>query len=313
MFHIRSEKRVDTGAGKAGFLSQKNKSPQGRKKLGELLIRGGLLSQEQLNEALRIQKVTREPVGKILIRQGIVSAIHIYHKLAEQWCMKLGTASLTVAFSVAAFNVAPAHAETTTIKQTPVAAIVSQPAMKHASERSRLFGSSELRSDNITAFTKWTQMLERFEGQLSSRSSSPRVQMWKASLGDIRKQPQLEQIREVNGYINQVKYINDNKNWGKSDYWATPIEFFSRGGDCEDFAIAKYASLKALGMSDDNMRIAIVHDKIKNIPHAILIVYADDDIYVLDNQEKEIKRAADVDRYRPIFSINQSSWWLHKA
>ena len=298
------------------FNRKKNrakKRPQARQRLGEILIRSGLISPSQLDEALRIQKLTREPIGKILIRQGIVSAVHIYHKLAEQWCMKLGTASLTVAFSVAAFNITPAHAETTTIKLTPVAAIVSQSFIKHSAERSHLFGSSELKSDNITAFTKWTQMLQRFEDQLSTRSSSPRVQMWKASLSDIRKQPQTDQIREVNSYINQVKYINDSKNWNKSDYWATPIEFFSKGGDCEDFAIAKYASLKALGMSDDNMRIAIVHDKIKNVPHAILIVYADEGVFVLDNQEKDMKRAENIDRYRPIFSINQSSWWLHKA
>lgn len=293
--------------------ARRARQPKSHKKLGEILIKAGLIGASQLDDALRIQKITREPLGKILIRQGIVSAVHVYHKLAEQWCIKLGTASLTVAFSVAAFNVTPAHADTTTIQLTPVAAIVSQPVMKHSSERSRLFGSSEIKSDNISAFTKWIQMLDRFEGQLSARSSSPRVQMWKASLGDIRKQPQTEQIREVNSYINEVKYISDNKNWGKSDYWATPIEFFSRGGDCEDFAIAKYASLKALGMSDDNLRLAIVHDKIKNIPHAILIVYANDGVFILDNQEKEMKRAEDVTRYRPIFSINQSSWWLHKA
>lgn len=283
-------------------------------RLGELLIKNGLIEREHLNEALRIQTVTHEPLGKILIRQGVISAVQLYRKVAEQWCMKAAATSLTVVFGMAAINVAPARADTTTIHLTPVAAIMAQPAVsKQAAGASQLFGSTELRSDNIAAFTKWTQMLDRFEGQLGSRSSSPRVQMWKASLGDLRNEAKVSQIREVNRYINQVKYIPDSQNWSKSDYWATPIEFFSRGGDCEDFAIAKYASLKALGVPADDMRIAIVHDKIKNIPHAILIVYTDEGVFVLDNQEKDMKRAEDVNRYRPIFSINQSSWWLHKA
>jgi predicted transglutaminase-like cysteine proteinase len=59
------------------------------------------------------------------------------------------------------------------------------------------------------------------------------------------------------------------------------------------------------------MRLAIVHDKIKNIPHAILIVYTDNGPMVLDNQIKTTKQASRVTRYKPIYSINSSGWWRH--
>jgi predicted transglutaminase-like cysteine proteinase len=97
------------------------------------------------------------------------------------------------------------------------------------------------------------------------------------------------------------------------DYWATPIEFLTRGGDCEDYAIAKYASLRALGFSADQLRVAIVQDKIKNVPHAILIIYSDAGNFVLDNQNKQVEPIEAVNRYQPIFSINSTSWWLHRA
>ncbi len=91
--------------------------------------------------------------------------------------------------------------------------------------------------------------------------------------------------------MNKVRYIGDQKNWGKSDYWATPIEFLTYGGDCEDFAIAKYVSLRALGVPDRAMRIAIVKDTQKGIAHAILIVYTEDGPMVLDNQIKRMTNA----------------------
>jgi predicted transglutaminase-like cysteine proteinase len=111
--------------------------------------------------------------------------------------------------------------------------------------------------------------------------------------------------------MNEKPYILDNKNWGKSDYWGTPIEFMQRGGDCEDFAIAKYTALRALGVPEERLRIAIVQDTYKNIPHAVLAVYTEDGLFILDNQIKTLVSAESTGRYRPIFSINRTAWWLH--
>ena len=113
--------------------------------------------------------------------------------------------------------------------------------------------------------------------------------------------------------MNAKRYVSDAKNYGQNDYWATPVEFFKRGGDCEDFAIAKYTALKALGVPESRLRIAIVQDMQKNIPHAILIVYTDNGPLILDNQIKSAISASKISHYKPIFSINQDAWWLHTA
>jgi predicted transglutaminase-like cysteine proteinase len=284
-------------------------------RLGSLLMASGLVSKDELDHALSIQKETGEQLGKILIRGGVISAVHLYRKLAEQWCLKATTAG------VAAMMMLPgeaAAAEQDITPQFQMAAAAVNPASLRPAAKPRgaeypsLFGSSEVKSSDISAFRKWTQVIARFEDQMRTQGSTPRIMMWKSTLKNLEGQSARAMIEGVNDYVNDVRYIEDKNNYGKSDYWATPAEFFSKGGDCEDFAIAKYASLRALGFTTDQLRIAIVQDTVKNIAHAILIVYSEDGIFVLDNQDKRLREASSVARYQPIFSINSSSWWLHK-
>ena len=48
-----------------------------RKKLGEYLLEAGIITDRQLKEALRRQRQTKEPLGHILARQGMVSEADI--------------------------------------------------------------------------------------------------------------------------------------------------------------------------------------------------------------------------------------------
>jgi predicted transglutaminase-like cysteine proteinase len=68
-----------------------------------------------------------------------------------------------------------------------------------------------------------------------------------------------------------------------------------------------------LGVPEERLRVAIVHDNLKNIAHAILIVYTDGGAIILDNQEKSVLDGQRAGRYRPIYSINRTAWWLHTA
>jgi len=299
-------------------VAQKVKST----KLGDLLIAGGLLTPQQLRTALQEQEKTKEQLGKILVRHGAVSTVQLYQKLAEQWCLKASVAGMTILMETMAPAVARAEDPSTDHSQITaqftLAAATVPSAFRQATIAPRqypeLFGSQETRSDDISAFKKWTNVMQRFEDQMSTRSASaPRVMLWKAEIQRLKGKSVSEQIAGVNSFFNKVPYIEDIDNYGKTDYWATPIEFLSNGGDCEDFAIAKYASLRALGFSAEQLRIAIVQDKVKNIPHAILIVYSGEGNFVLDNQDKRVEYVADVTRYKPIFSINSTSWWLHKV
>jgi predicted transglutaminase-like cysteine proteinase len=113
--------------------------------------------------------------------------------------------------------------------------------------------------------------------------------------------------------MNRRHYVSDSRNWGVKDYWATPGEFMARSGDCEDFAIAKYLSLRQLGWSEDTLRVAVVRDLSLNVNHAVLIVYFDGRTWLLDNQIRRVVETETVRHYRPVFSINEKYWWRHRV
>jgi predicted transglutaminase-like cysteine proteinase len=85
-----------------------------------------------------------------------------------------------------------------------------------------------------------------------------------------------------------------------------------RGGDCDDYSIAKYISLKRLGVPESNMRIIILQDNnLGGIMHAVLEVKVGGKPYLLDNQAKAVTAEEDIFHYRPIYAINRTAWWTY--
>jgi predicted transglutaminase-like cysteine proteinase len=296
----------------SGILRQ-FKALLGRNRLGELLVLKGVISSQDLRFALKQQKSTQLPLGRIFLKHAMISRRQLFFILARQWALRGVAASMFYFASVAGFGVKKARAET--IKDVPAIIAVSAGTVSYNKLTSYpgLFGAAEKRSGNLKPFTKWTSMFSRFERDLKRPGSEKIITAWQENLRDFQGLPLKEMARRVNDLANSKPYISDNRNWGMSDYWETPIEFLQKGGDCEDFAIAKYTALRALGVPEDRLRIVILHDNVKNIPHAILAVYTDDGIYALDNQIKTLVDANREGRYRPIFSINREGWWLHSA
>lgn len=165
-----------------------------------------------------------------------------------------------------------------------------------------LFGTAESRSADTSAFTKFNKAVARLN---DSTAPLPK------ELASLKDAPLSAKIEAVNAHYNKVRYIEDKNNYGKSDYWAMPAEFTRVGGDCEDYVLAKYSALKDLGVSEDKLRMVILQDTLKNLPHAILVVYTDDGAKFLDNQFKTVKDVAGFSRYAPIYSINRTGWWRH--
>lgn len=183
-----------------------------------------------------------------------------------------------------------------------------------------LFGYREApQADLVGLFPQWVSALERhLRDDLRDADCAERrinrchMERWLAFLERIRPLPVREQLREINRYANEKDYILDLDNYGVEDYWAIPREFFSNGGDCEDFAITKYFSLRWLGYPLDAMRIVVVQDTNLRVAHAVLAVASGRDILVLDNQVHDVLRHRQVVHYAPVYSINERSWWIHQ-
>lgn len=163
-------------------------------------------------------------------------------------------------------------------------------------------------STDFTGFPKWRGMLERFSRQLAAPDGADAA-LWRAFVDRLRGGDRAAQLRAVNAAVNAIPYVTDMANWGRSDFWETPVELLRYGGDCEDYAVAKYMALQALGVAVADMRVDVVDDRQLGVTHAVLLVAADDDAYVLDNLTDEILPLEQTPFYRPVYAINEHGWW----
>ena len=301
-------------ANQSGILGSIN-SYLKRNRVGEILVSRGKLTQSQLKEALGLQNEQKVPIGHVLLNHGLISRRELHFALATQSTLRTVLTIITIFTGLTSLSSRQSFAGS--LKEIPRSISVaftsaSAGAMSNAIiHKAPLFGTGERASADMSSFTKWSAMFERFSNEVNNGSANDVVRTWKANISAFNGQPLRQMANNVNNLMNKTRYIGDQKNWGKSDYWETPVEFLTYGGDCEDFAIAKYVSLRALGVPEKAMRIAIVKDLQKNIAHAILIVYTEDGPMVLDNQIKTMTEASDISHYKPIYSINRTGWWLH--
>ncbi|MCH7796297.1 MAG: transglutaminase-like cysteine peptidase [Proteobacteria bacterium] len=166
--------------------------------------------------------------------------------------------------------------------------------------------------------SQWTRVLGRVsrrseafarcaadETQCTSRGMRYWLQILTAAADLGRK----EQLQAINRFFNRWPYRSDREIYRVGEYWATPSEFMARSGDCEDYAIAKFFALRELGFSNDQLRIAIVYDRLRGIGHAVLAVNLDDDILILNNQTDTIASPSRYENFIPWYLVNETALW----
>jgi len=142
------------------------------------------------------------------------------------------------------------------------------------------------------------------------------VNQWREMLAKAKSEAEAVQLAQINDFFNRrIVFEDDPVIWGKTDYWATPLETMGRGrGDCEDFAIAKYVSLRGLGVSIDKLRMTYVRAQLGTATqaHMVLAYYSspDADPLILDNVITEIRPASRRSDLTPVFSFNSEGLWL---
>jgi predicted transglutaminase-like cysteine proteinase len=172
-----------------------------------------------------------------------------------------------------------------------------------------LFGSRTQVNHDLTDLPQWLKALTRH--QLEDRADRPVLKEWLALLTQLQDKPRLTQLQQVNSFINRKAYILDSVNYGVDDYWAVVREFMALSGDCEDFSISKFFSLRQLGFPADSLRIVILQDTNLGIAHAVLAVAYEGGALILDNQTNEIMPDQRIIHYTPLYSVNEQQWWLH--
>jgi predicted transglutaminase-like cysteine proteinase len=183
-----------------------------------------------------------------------------------------------------------------------------------------LFGTTELRAQSLAALPQWQRALRQIEAERGTYRAcaepggtcpSRGAEAWQAMIRDQAGRSRLDQLDTVNGFLNDWRYRDDSKNYGRRDYWASPLEFFARSGDCEDYAIVKYVTLRELGFPAEQLRLVVVQDVVRDLAHAVLAVYVDEQVYILDNLTRAIVPQEQLTQYVPYYSINETTRWAH--
>lgn len=153
--------------------------------------------------------------------------------------------------------------------------------------------------------------------QKHNKYARERVVRWQELIVNARSLSDRDKLQHVNDFFNSnVQFINDIALWGKEDYWATPIEMLSIGaGDCEDYSIAKYFTLKQLGVDEAKLRLTYVKAVEIGQAHMVLTYFENKRSVplVLDNLITDIKPATQRRDLVPVYSFNGTGLWLAKA
>lgn len=149
------------------------------------------------------------------------------------------------------------------------------------------------------------------------------VTAWRNLLTTTTGQSDSVKLKRVNDFFNRrTRFRDDRDIWGIEDYWASPLEVLGRAeGDCEDFAIAKYMTLKLMGVSSDKMRLAYVKARLGGPQstivqaHMVLSYYPapEDEPLILDNLISDIRPASRRPDLTTVFGFNTEGLWVGSA
>lgn len=170
----------------------------------------------------------------------------------------------------------------------------------------------------VKTFNISQEKLNQFTEKYGDKAQT-RVIVWDQMVESAKSKDILHKLKDVNDFFNKIKYSTDQQHWGKKDYWAAPFEFMGTGaGDCEDYAIAKYFTLRQLGVPEDKLRITYVKllqsgTKYEQA-HMVLTYYHKPGAtpVVLDNVNRTLKLASKRPDLKPVYSFNAQGLWQAK-
>jgi predicted transglutaminase-like cysteine proteinase len=141
-----------------------------------------------------------------------------------------------------------------------------------------------------------------------SQCSTPGARRFVELVGAAKTLSGRAQLGEVNRAVNlAISPASDFAMHGLVDVWSSPLATLASGsGDCEDYAIVKFAVLLEAGVSPENVRLMIVRDTIRYEDHAIVAVRHEDQWLTLDNRRMLMLADTELANYTPLLQLDGS-------
>jgi predicted transglutaminase-like cysteine proteinase len=205
---------------------------------------------------------------------------------------------------------------TTTVTDEP-------PAGRPVLLSSEPFGLSTFRAPEGLLWVKWRDVERRMQVeswetalcQTDRNACSPHALFFLRLVENAKARSGRARLDMVNRAVNSaVRYTSDYAQHGVADLWTAPLATLAAGrGDCEDYAIAKYAILRAAGVADDDLRLLLVRDRAVRQDHAVLAVREDGRWLVLDNRHSMLSEPGMLPQFAPLFAIDHNGVSLFAA
>ena len=187
------------------------------------------------------------------------------------------------------------------------------PAIRHSERTTPLFGMETEPMFGGAVSEKWNRTKTEIARELDAVTfcrAHGACPMPAQRLIDLSMEGAGRSGRARVGLINRavdmaIGPASDQTQWGVPDHWSAPFETIASGrGDCEDYAIVKYAALVQAGLSGDDVKIVIMKNAFPSEDHAVVAVRVDGQWLILDNRTLTLVRDMDVTRAVPEFVLD---------
>ena len=170
-----------------------------------------------------------------------------------------------------------------------------------------------LQSNERVWATRWQTVAESVARDLAavdqcradSESCSPATRAFTALVNGGLSRGGRARLGEINRAVNlAIVPMSDMAQFGEADVWSAPLVTLASGrGDCEDYAILKYAALLAVGMPADDLRLLVVRENRSKRAHAVLAARHEGDWLSLDNKRFTLVSLRDAVEYDVIAAL----------
>ncbi len=156
--------------------------------------------------------------------------------------------------------------------------------------------------------------LFKYRGQKDKKTAKAdrgQVQSWLKLVKTMSQFGAKGQIAGINIFINGIENVSQLSRYGKAKNWASPARFFRCKDHSENYAIAKYISLRSLGFHSERLRIVWLRTEEQKSQHAVLMVKLSDQTFVLDSRHNNIITDDMLLKEQPICSLNGRHFSVH--
>lgn len=198
---------------------------------------------------------------------------------------------------------------------TPIGIVTDTPSVQIAPVNGpEPFGLFAFRAPEGALWRKWrgleadmakdTESLHRCQND--SSSCSPAAAQFARLVASAKAKSGRAQLEDINQNVNlAIRYVSDSMQYGVADRWSSAISSFATGqGDCEDYAIAKYAALSEAGFAAEDLRLVLVRDRAVREDHAVLAVHHEGKWLIMDNRSALLREDSQISSFTPLFAIN---------